>query len=83
MKLRDVFLGKPIHWLLWPVIAVLYIGMDSVHLHVTRFNAFAFILLGVAAGVVAFLRLTTHPGEAVTREPIPEAPEAARSGSED
>jgi hypothetical protein len=76
MKLRTVFLGKPIHWLPWPVIAGLYIGMDAVHLHVTRFNAFAFVLLGVAAAVVAWLRLTTRKGEPVTREPIPEEPGA-------
>lgn len=76
MKLRTVFLGKPIHWLPWPVIAGLYIGMDSVHLHVTRFNAFAFVLLGAAIAVVAWLRLTTREDEQVTREPIPEEPGA-------
>ncbi len=76
MKPRDVFLGKPIHWLPWPVLALLYIGMDSVHLHVTRFNLFAFVLLGAAIGIVAWLRLTTRRGEAVTREPIPEEREA-------
>lgn len=76
MRLRAVFLGKPIHWLPWPVLAALYLGMDAVHLHVTRFNLFAFVLLGAAIGVVAWLRLTTRAGEQVTREPIPEEPGA-------
>ena len=83
MKLREIFLGKPIHWLPWPIIAVLFIWMNSVHLHVTRFNAFAFVLLAVAAAVVAWVRLTTRRDELVTREPIPEDPGAGGTGSED
>lgn len=74
MKLRDVFLGKPIHWLPWPILAVLFIWMNSVHLHVTRFNLFALCLLAVAAALVAFVLLSTRPGELVTREPIPPEP---------
>lgn len=83
MKLRAVFLGKPIHWLPWPCIAVLYIWMNSVHLHVTRFNSFAFVILGIAAAAVAFVVLTTRRGERVTREPIPEEPRAAGTDGED
>jgi len=82
MKLRGVFLGKPIHWLPWPFIAALYIWMNSVHLHVTRFNSFAFVILGIAAAVVAFVVLTTRRNEQVTREPIPQEGAAAGTGSE-
>lgn len=81
MKLRDVFLGKPIHWLPWPVIAALYVWMNSVHLHVTRFNTFAFILLGIAAAVVAFVVLTTRRDEQVTRESIPQEERPSPDGS--
>jgi hypothetical protein len=83
MKLRSVFLGKPIHWLLWPFIAGLYIGMNSVHLHVTRFNTFAFVILGIAAAVVAYVLLSTRRGEQVTRDPIPPEAGPAGTGSED
>ena len=72
MKLRQIFLGKPVHWLPWPVIAVLFIWMNSKHLHVTQFNTFAFVLLGTAAAIVAFLLLTARADEQITREPIPQ-----------
>lgn len=83
MRLRDVFLGKPIHWLPWPILAVLFVWMNAVHLHVTRFNEFALLLLAAAAGVVALVVLTTRRDEQVTREPIPEEPGAAQPGGED
>ncbi len=83
MKLRSVFLGKPIHWLPWPFIAGLYMWMDSVHLHVTRFNAFAFVILGIAIAVVAYILLTTRRDEQVTRDPIPQAGGPAGTESED
>ena len=83
MSLRRIFLGKPAHWLPWPLIAVLFVWMNTVHLHVTRFNSFAFVLLGLAAGVVAFFLLTTRRGEAVTREPIPGEDGAQGTAGED
>jgi len=83
MALRGIFLGKPLHWLPWPLLGVLFVWMDKVHLHVTRFNTFAFVLLGLSAGVVAFFLLTTRRGEQVTREPIPEQDGAQGTGSED
>ncbi len=82
MKLRGVFLGKPIHWLPWPIVAGVFIGMDALHLHVTRFNVFAFVLLGIAAAVVAYVVLTTGRDEQVTREPIPPDRDSAGNGSE-
>lgn len=83
MKLREVFLGKPVHWIPWPLLGVLFVWMDKVHLHVTRFNTFAFVLLGVSAVVVALFLMTTRRGEQVTREPIPEQDGAQGTGSED
>ncbi|MEJ2174546.1 MAG: hypothetical protein P8Y76_06455 [bacterium] len=83
MALRKIFLGKPLHWLPWPLLGVLFVWMNKVHLHVTRFNTFTFVLLGLSAGVVAFFLLTTRRGEQVTREPIPELGSAQGTGSED
>ena len=83
MQLRKVFLGKPIHWIPWPLIAVLFVWMDKVHLHVTRFNTFTFALLGVSVAVVVLFLLTTRRGEQVTREPIPEGDGGQGTGSED
>jgi len=83
MKLRNVFLGKPVHWLPWPIIAGLFVWMDSVHLHVTQFNTFAFVILGIAAAVVVFFVSTTRPGEPVTRELIPSEGEQTGAGGDD
>jgi hypothetical protein len=83
MAVRNIFLGKPLHWLPWPLLGVLFVWMNKVHLHVTRFNTFAFVLLGLSAGVVAFFVLTTRRGEQVTREPIPEQDGSQGTGSED
>lgn len=70
MKLNEIFLGKPLHWLLIPIIAVVLWLANRVHLHVVNFNEFMFLLLGISAIVVAVLVYTTRPGERVTREPI-------------
>lgn len=83
MKPRDVFLGRPIHWLPWPLLAVLFIWMNKVHLHVTRFNMFALLLLAATVVLVAFVVLTTRRGEQVTREPIPGDQSAGGTGGED
>ena len=83
MQLRRIFLGKPSHWLPWPFIAVLFVWMNKVHLHVTRFNSFAFVLLGLSVAIVVFLLLTMWQGEQVTREPIPREQGAQGTGSED
>jgi len=83
VRLRKVFLGKPVHWLPWPILAVLFIWMDKIHLHVTRFNSFSFVLLGFSVAVLAFFLITTRRGEQVTREEIPEAGGVQGTGSED
>ena len=83
MPLRRIFLGKAIHWLPWPLIAVLFVWMDRVHLHVTRFNLFSIVLVGVSLGVVAWILWTTRRDEQVTREPIPPEESRTGTGSED
>jgi hypothetical protein len=57
--------------------------MNKLHLHVTQFNTFAFVLLGVAAAVVAYVVFTTGRDEQVTREPIPRERGPVATESED
>lgn len=83
MKLREIFLGKPIHWLPWPIIVVLFIWMNKIHLHVTRFNLFALSLLAVSSAIIVYLLLSSRRGEQLTREPIPEEGGPEGTGSED
>ena len=50
--MKGMFLGKPLHWLLWAaIVAVLYL-LGSVRLHTRDFNLFAVIVLALAAAAV-------------------------------
>lgn len=83
MKLREIFLGKPIHWLPWPIIAALMVWMNSVHFHILRFNLFTLSLLAIAVAVVVFFLVSSRREERLTREPFAEGHDAAGTGSED
>lgn len=83
MKLRQVFLGKPVHWIPWVIIAGLMLWMNSVHFHVLHFNFFALALLGVSAAVLALFILSSRGREQLTRDPFPESKDVAGTGSED
>lgn len=83
MKLRGIFLGKPVHWLPWPIIAALMAWMNSGHFHILRFNMYALSLLGMSAAVVGFVLLTSKRDEQVTREPFAEERDVAGTGGED
>ena len=83
MKLRQIFLGKPIHWLPWPIIAAIMEWMNSVHFHILRFNFFALALLVIAAAVMAFFLATSRKGEHITREPFAEGADVAGTAKEE
>ncbi len=62
--MKGVFLGKPLHWLLWAaILAVLYL-LGSLRLHTRDFNLFALIVLVIV--------LTYKKGERITRDPFEE-----------
>ena len=73
MKLNQLFLGKPLHWLLWiVVIAVLYtLGTNS--FHVKYFVPFCLILLALTTVCILLILFTYQSGERITREPFDEA----------
>ncbi len=83
MKLREIFIGKPVHWAPWAIIVVLMYWMDKLHFHVLHFNFFALALVGMAAGTVALFLLSSRPGELVTREPFAENQDVDGTGTED
>jgi len=68
--MRDLFLGKPWHWLLVVVCAALLAWAGAVKMHVIHFNAFVIALLAVTVGVIVLLIVTTKPGDRVTRDPL-------------
>ena len=83
MKLRQIFLGKPVHWVPWVFIAVLLVWMNSAHFHVLHFNFFSLALLGISIAVVVLFLLSSRKGELLTREPFPEDRDVAGTGTED
>jgi hypothetical protein len=83
MKLRKVFLGKPLHWVPWPIIVALMYWMDKEHFHILHFNFFALALVLISAAVVALFLLSSEHGDRVTREPFPENSNVEGTARED
>lgn len=68
--MNDVFLGKPVHWLIVVILAGLGWAAGLVRLHVTDFNLFV-ITLTVASTIALLLVIwTTGEHEQVTRDPV-------------
>ncbi|MEQ9560568.1 MAG: hypothetical protein RIG67_32720 [Rhodospirillales bacterium] len=70
MKMSDLFIGRPIYWLLAAgIIAVLaFLGFRLEH--VRAFVPFQFAVLGVAMIAVGAVMVLYRPGERATREPL-------------
>ena len=70
MKAGNVFLGKPVHWLLWAMIIVVLYWLGAKSQHVRSFVPFLFILIALAGGSVLAIWATYKKGERITREPF-------------
>lgn len=68
--MREIFLGKPIHWLVLAIVLGVLWWMGDTFLHTRNFNLFVIILLLSSTAAVIALRITTRPEERVTREPF-------------
>ncbi len=68
--MRDIFLGKPLHWLLWAAIFGLLVALGAQNLHTRAFNLFSVIVLAVTAACILTIVLTYRKGERITREPF-------------
>ena len=68
--MKGIFLGKPLHWLLWVAILGLLVALGSQKLHAREFNLFTFIVLAVTAASILSIVLTYRKGERITREPF-------------
>lgn len=66
----NIFLGKPIHWL---VLAAVTVGMwyvGTLRLHVIHFNTFLLALIAISTFCVLFVLYTNKNGERLTRDEI-------------
>ncbi|QIE56797.1 hypothetical protein G5B40_15950 [Pikeienuella piscinae] len=68
--MKDVFLGRPVHWLV--VLALIACGWiaGGMRLHVTDFNLYVIALGLLSAAALAIVIWTTGDSEQVTRDPI-------------
>ncbi len=68
--MSNLFLGKPLHWLMLIVISggLWYAG--GLRLHITHFDAFIVTLLAISAVCVLIVLYGTKPGERITRDKI-------------
>jgi hypothetical protein len=70
--MRELFIGKPLHWLIWLVIVGVLFAVSRSYLHVRAFNGFLALIAALGFGAVLFVWFTYRPGEAITREPFDE-----------
>ncbi len=70
--MKDIFLGKPIHWLLWVVILGVLFALGRIHFHTNNFTLFIFVLVALSTACVLTIFATYRKGDRITREPFDE-----------
>ena len=68
--MSNIFLGRPLHWLVLVIIAggLWYAGTQR--LHVIHFNAFILTVLAISVACVAIVLYGPGKGERLTRDDI-------------
>ncbi len=70
--MKDIFLGKPIHWLLWVVILGVLFALGREHFHTNSFTLFILVLVALSTACVLTILATYRKGDRITREPFDE-----------
>ena len=70
--MRRIFLGRPLHWLLWIIIVGVLAAVGQYQMHVRLFNGFIFVVLALAVTTVGVILATYNEGDRITREPFDE-----------
>jgi len=65
-----IFLGKPIHWLIFVIIMGVLAWLGFGLVQTRNFHLFLIVLVALVAGSVAAIMLTTKNSDRVTREPF-------------
>jgi len=71
--MREIFLGRPVFWTIWALLAPLMLALGQMRMHVVNFNLFLLLLTGATMVCIVFVVVKYREGEAITREPIEEA----------
>ncbi len=70
--MKHIFLGKPIHWLLWVVIFGVLFALGRNYFHTNNFNLFILVLVALSTACVLTIFATYRKGDRITREPFDE-----------
>ena len=70
--MKDIFLGKPIHWLLWVVILGVLFALGRAYFHTNNFTLFISVLVALSTACVLAILYTYRKGDRITREPFDE-----------
>ena len=73
--MRDIFLGKAIHWLVLVVVMAVLWWLGAKLVQTRDYHLFLGVLFLLIVGAVAAMIVTTRKGEQVTREPFEDDPE--------
>lgn len=68
--MKQVFLGRPIHWGLAMILVAGGAALGQYRLHVIDFNLFIILLLCAVVALLALVLRTSSGDVAVTRDPI-------------
>lgn len=68
--MRDIFLGKPVHWLVLAVVVAVMWWLGANLVQTRDYHLFILVLSLLTVGAVAVIIVTTRKGEQVTREPF-------------
>lgn len=71
--MRELFIGKPVHWLVWAVVVPVLFAMGKVYLQTRAFNVFLAVIFLLGIGAVLMVLLTSSKGERLTRETLDDA----------
>lgn len=70
MKLSNLFIGRPVYWILVAAMILALFALGMLQLHVKNFVPFQFGVLGIAVIAVAIVLAVYKPGERATRDPL-------------
>lgn len=71
--MKSLFLGRPLHWILWLVLIGVLFGLGKYSFHVRYFVPFCLLLLALTGACIASIILSYREGERITREPFDDA----------
>ena len=73
--MKQIFLGRPVHWLFILLIIGGGLALGLERLHVIHFNTFIITLLLATIALLALVLMTAKGPDPLTRDPIPEPDE--------